>query len=59
MGITFLYELAVKKELESGEFCKLNIKDMKIDHEFSFIWRKNSQYRNYYNDIFNKLLSKE
>ena len=59
MGITFLYELAVEKELKSGEFCKLNIKDMKIDHEFSFIWRKNSQYRNYYNDIFDKLLKKE
>ncbi|MCO8194023.1 LysR substrate-binding domain-containing protein [Anaerofustis sp. NSJ-163] len=59
MGITFLYELAVEKELKSEEFCKLNIKDMKIDHEFSFIWRKNSQYRNYYNDIFDKLLKKE
>lgn len=58
VGISFIYKMAVEKELKSGEILKLNIKNFKIEHEFSFIWRKNSQYRNYYIDIFDKLIKK-
>lgn len=41
-GITFLYETAVKQELREGRLCKIQIKDMNILHDFSFIWRKDS-----------------
>ena len=52
IGITFLYEAAVKKELKNNELVKLHIKDFKIEHDFNLIWRKNSKYKNYYYKIF-------
>ncbi|MDW2796352.1 LysR family transcriptional regulator [Clostridium boliviensis] len=51
-GITFLYETAVKRELEEGILRKIQLEDFDLSHDFSFIWRKGSIYKNYYKDIF-------
>ena len=56
-GITFLYRTAVKKELEEGRLCEIQMKDMNIVHDFTFIWRENSifneDYRRFYEMLKN------
>lgn len=51
-GITFLYEAAVKDELEQGTLKRIHPKDFKVDHDFTFIWRRNSIFADYYKDFF-------
>lgn len=51
-GITFLYEAAVKDELEQGTLKRIHLKDFKVDHDFTFIWRRNSIFADYYKDFF-------
>lgn len=51
-GISFMYEIAVKKEIEEGKLQIINIKDFNLYHEFNYIWRKNSVFEKYYQDIF-------
>ena len=51
-GITFLYETAVKQELKEGRLCKIQVRDMNITHDFSFIWRKDSIFHEDYLEIF-------
>ena len=45
MGITFLYEKAVRKELRNKSLEKINIKDFSIYREFNFVFLKNNIYR--------------
>lgn len=54
-GITFLYEAAVRKELEEQSIRKIELIDMNIEHDMTFIWRKNSVFSDYYCKIFEKL----
>lgn len=54
-GITFLYEIAVKDELEVGTLKKIEIDDLQKSHDFYFIWRKNSAFENVYRQIVNEL----
>ncbi|MPN41546.1 hypothetical protein SDC9_189099 [bioreactor metagenome] len=51
-GITFLYEAAVKKELEEKRLKKITLKDLNIQHDMTFIWRKNSVFTDYYDELF-------
>ena len=51
-GITFLYEAAVKDELEDGSLKKIPLKDFHVSHEFTFIWRRGSIYADRYREIF-------
>lgn len=51
-GITFLYEAAVKKELEEKRLKKITLKDLNIQHDMTFIWRKNSIFTDYYDKLF-------
>lgn len=51
-GITFLYEAAVKKELEEKSLKKIPLKDLNIQHDMTFIWRKNSIFTDYYDKLF-------
>lgn len=53
-GITFLYEVAVRKELEEGTVRKIPLKDFRLTHEFTFIWRKGSIYADRYREIFRR-----
>ena len=54
-GITFLYEVAVKAELEKGILCEIPLEDFNVIHDFTFIWRKNSVFNEYYKKIYNIL----
>ena len=55
-GITFLYEAAVKKDLEEGTLVPIPIKDFDVYHDFTFIWRKGSVYTDIYKTLFNRFL---
>lgn len=50
-GITFLYEAAVKKELEAGLLKKIPLQDFIPAHDFTFLWRKGSLYGEEYREI--------
>lgn len=47
-GITFLYKIAVKDEIESGELSEIPLDDFKMQHDFDFIWEKHSVYTDKY-----------
>ncbi|MEE0514413.1 MAG: LysR family transcriptional regulator [Emergencia sp.] len=51
-GITFLYERAVKHELEEGTLVRLKPADFKVYHDFTFIWRKGSVFWEEYEEFF-------
>jgi DNA-binding transcriptional LysR family regulator len=55
-GISFLYETAVKRELEEGVIREVKIPEFNIYHEFNFIWRKNSVFRDYYQSLYSSLI---
>lgn len=56
IGISFLYEVAVKDELLNHNIYKINIQDFKIKHDFNFVFRKNSKFKEYYYNIFSSLI---
>lgn len=56
-GITFLYETAVKQELQKGTLKKIYADDLISQHEFTFIWRKNSIFSDYYKTIYENLIN--
>lgn len=53
-GITFLYEVAVKDELEKGEIRKIDLKNFQVSHDFTFLWRRGSIYAERYREIFQR-----
>ena len=53
-GITFLYETAVKEDIERGELVSIDIKDFNVFHDFTFIWRKGSVYSDVYKTFFQR-----
>ncbi len=53
-GITFLYEVAVREELEKGTLTRIPLKDFRVSHEFTFIWRRGSIYADRYREIFRR-----
>lgn len=50
-GITALYEVAVKEELKNGTLKKIEIEDLQKSHDFYFIWRKNSAFKDLYQNL--------
>ncbi|WP_238881761.1 LysR substrate-binding domain-containing protein [Clostridium sp. YIM B02551] len=50
-GITSLYEIAVKEELDNGTLKKIEIEDLQKSHDFYFIWRKNSAFKSFYEKL--------
>ena len=56
-GISFLYETAVRKELEDGGLRKIEIPDFPLYHEFNYIWRRNSVFKEYYQSLFPLIIS--
>ncbi|WP_099468715.1 LysR family transcriptional regulator [Konateibacter massiliensis] len=54
-GITFLYEAAVRKELENGIIKEIKLKDFHMIHDFKFIWNKGSVFSDNYREICNLL----
>lgn len=51
-GITFLYEAAVKEELNKGVLKRIELEDFQLTHDFTFIWRKKSIYGAYFRELF-------
>lgn len=51
-GITFVYHAAVAKELQIQKLKQINIEGLKISHDINFIWRKNSVFKDYYEELF-------
>lgn len=54
-GITFLYEAAVKEELERGTLREVQLEEFEQSHDMTFIWRRNSIFDEYYHDLFESL----
>lgn len=48
LGITFLYEAAVEEELSCGILQKIPLADFNLNHDFSFVWTKNSIFEQDY-----------
>lgn len=55
-GITFVYEAAVKQELESGVLRQISLTDFDIYSNFTMVWRKGSIFDDRYLKIFDALL---
>lgn len=55
LGITFLFEVAVKKEIEEGSLSLINIPDFSEQREFNFVILKNSFFRERYMKIYTLL----
>ena len=49
-GITFLYEAAVREDLENGSLIRIPLQDFQVSHEFTFIWRRGSIYADRYRE---------
>ena len=58
-GITFLYEAAVRQEIEQGILREIRLKDFSVEHDFYFVWRKGSIYGSEYKEIFKQLKGEE
>lgn len=56
-GITFLYEAAVKRELESGILHQISIADFEVYNNFTMVWRKGSIFYERYLKIFEEFFS--
>lgn len=56
-GITFLYRLAVKDELERGTLKEIPLKNFSMQHDFNFIWEKGSIYSTQYEALCSEILS--
>lgn len=54
-GITFLYEIAAREDLDRGELTVIDLKDFNITHDFTFIWRRGSIYADTYRTLFCRL----
>ena len=51
-GISFMYKIAVEKELKSGLLKEIDIAGLSIEHDINFVWRKNSAFIDYYQQLF-------
>lgn len=54
-GISFIYKRAVEKELRENSVFEVKIKDFSVNYNFTFVWRKNSIYADYYREVFELL----
>lgn len=54
-GVCFLYEAAVREELYTGRLREIDLPDIQIAHDFSFIWRKGSMFERDYIAAFDAL----
>ncbi len=58
-GISFMYKIAVEKDLKKGTLKEIHLKDFKMQHDFDFIWEKNSIYSEVYLKICNELIQED
>ena len=55
-GISFLYKIAVEKELKSGILREIPLEDFRMQHDFDVIWEKHSIYADKYLSICKELV---
>ena len=55
LGLTFLFEVAGKREIENGSLSIIHIPDFYEQREFNFVLLKNSFFRNRYMKIYELL----
>ena len=53
-GVTFLYRVAVRHELETGALMEIPLDDFKINHDFAFIWRRGSAFSDSCAELFHE-----
>ena len=56
-GITFLYETAVRRELEANILCRILIDDFSIQHEISIVWTKDNLFSSSFKELFAELFN--
>ena len=54
-GITFLYEAAAREDLDAGRMRRIPLDDFRITHDITFLWRKQSIFKDYYENLFREL----
>ena len=54
-GVSFLYRAAVKKELEEGRLEEVLLSDFQMEHDFTFLWEKESLFAEDYRAICEEL----
>lgn len=54
-GVSFLYEAAVSQEINNKILRKISLKDFTLNHDFSFVWQKDSFFERDYREIFIEL----
>ena len=55
-GISFLYKIAVKEELQNGRLREIKLRDFSMQHDLDFIWEKGSIYAGQYRKICEELI---
>ena len=55
-GISFIYKIAVKEELQKGVLKEIVLNDFKLQHNFEFIWEKDSLFTEKYISISEEFL---
>lgn len=50
-GVAFLYQAAVRQEIESGLLRQIPLADFEMEHDFTFLWNKGSVFSEYYADV--------
>lgn len=54
-GVTFLYGFAVSEELRKGVLQPIPLAHFSLTHNITFIWRRGSIFKSYYQQIFKDL----
>lgn len=52
IGIAFLYERSVSRELEAGTLSRITAKGFSLSHDYSFVCLKNSLYESAFREFF-------
>ena len=55
-GISFLYRIAVERELQEGILQEIPLEDFRMQHDFDIIWEKNGIYTEKYLGICSELM---
>lgn len=55
LGLTALYEIAVQEELNKGLLQKIPLTDLQQSHDFYFVWRKNSVFSDFFQELASSL----
>lgn len=58
-GIGFLYEAAVREDLQQGRLRAIELEDFAEDHDITFLWRKGSIFAPRYRCIYEELCQNE